>query len=169
MKWINTHQLVAILKRFPNEQVETSAYLGCGIISPYLWKYNKKCFLLTIGAKSKSFFEDELVRLYSNQYWKVKPFFYLKDDQERQLAIQLVEELEILGHLEDIIIECEIDKVRICEHCHRLMNEGWLVDDIRTFCSDKCLRNAYPDIVISDLQAHLLEHNCMAYWTKWEE
>lgn len=169
MKWINTQELVSMLKLFPNAQVEASAYLGCSLASTHLWKYSasENCFLHTIGAKSKPYSESELLRLYSNQHWKVKPFFFLKDDQEKQIAVRLVEELVMLGHLEDIITECELENVRLCEYCHHLMNEGWLVDDIRTFCSDKCLRSA--GIVISEQQSHSLETNSLAYWTKWED
>lgn len=170
MKWMNTQELVSILKRFPNEQVEASAYPGGNLASAHLWQYSasEKCFLHTIGAESKSYSESELLRLYGDQYWKVKPFF-LRDDQEKQIALRLVEELGMLGRLEDIIEECELENVRVCEHCHHLMSEGWLVDDIRTFCSDKCLRNACSDIDVSALQTDSQETDCLAYWTKWED
>lgn len=168
---MNTQELASMLKRFPNEQVEASAYLGYGLTSSHLWTYSadSKCFLHTIGAKAKSYTEAELRRLYSNQFWKVKPFFFLEDGQEKQLAVLLIEELGMLGLLEDIISEYEIEDVRICEHCHHLMNEGWLVDDIRTFCSDKCLQSAFPDIAVSGLRSHPQDENCRAYWTRWED
>ena len=171
MKWINTQELVSILQRFPNEQVEASAYLGRSLSSIYQWSYSteEKCFLCTIGSKFKKHSKVELFRLYGSQHWNVKTSFFLRDDYEECIAVRLVEELGILGHLEDIISESELDNVRVCEHCHHLMDEGWLVDDSRTFCSDECLRSAYSDIDISKLQTHSLDIKCRAYWTKWEE
>lgn len=170
MKWINIQELVSILQRFPNERVEASVYLSCGLSSTHIWSYStkKKCFQCTIGTKSKTYSKVELFRLYGNQHWKAKPSFFLRDDHEKSIAVRLVEELGILGCLEDIISESELDNIRVCEHCNHLMDEGWLVDDSRTFCSDECLRCAYPDIDISELQTRSLDINCRAYWTKWE-
>ena len=109
-----------------------------------------------------------MLRLYGNQHWYVKPFFSLNDDHEKQLANRLVEELIELGRLEDIISENEIKNVRVCEHCHHLMNEGWLVDDIRTFCSNECLLSTFPNINISEWQANATDDSSSAYWTAWE-
>jgi len=171
MKWINTQELISILKQFPNQQISISAYLGHSVASVHCWEYSTstKCFMHHIGTASKSYSETEMLQLYCSQHWKVKPFFCLRDNHEKQLAVRMVEELVMLGHLDDIISEYEIDNVRICEQCHHLMNEGWLVDDIRTFCSDECLLRTYPNIKISELQAHSLSSNSFAYWTKWEE
>jgi len=179
MKWINTQELVSILQRFPNEQVAASAYLGCGISSAHLWSYSteEKCFLHTIGerrfqnpleTKSRCYSEVELYRMYGDYHWKVEPSFYLRDDHESQIAVRLVEELGMLGRLEDIILESELDNVRVCEYCHHLMDEGWLVDGIQTFCSDECLGSAYPNVDMAELQAHSLDSDCRAYWTRWE-
>ena len=171
MKWINTQELVSMLKRFPNKQIEVSAYLGQNVTSTHCWECspNMNSFILHIGGVSKSYSETEMFRLYNGQYWKVKPFFTLKDNHENQLATRMIEELVTLGYLDDIISEYEIDDVRICEHCHHLMDEGWLVDNIRTFCSDECLTYVYPNINIAELQSHSLDADCLAYWTKWEE
>ncbi len=170
MKWMNTQELVSLLKRFPNKRIETSACLGYSVASAHCWEYSpeRKRFIRHIGTASKSYSETGMFRLYNNRHWKVKHFFSLKGNHEKQLAIQLVEELAMLGCLDDIIGECEIDNVRICGHCHHLMNEGWLVDDISAFCSDKCLLYAYPNICISELKAHTADDDCLAYWTKWE-
>lgn len=171
MKWIKTQELVSLLKRFPNKQIKISAYLGYNITSVHRWEYsqNMNAFIHHIGTLSKLYSEIEIFRLYHNQHWKVRPFFFLMNNHEKQLAVQLVEELIILGCLDDIIEENEIDDVRICEHCHHLMDEGWLVDDIRTFCSDECLLCTFPNISISELKAQSLNANCLAYWTKWEK
>lgn len=180
MKWMNTQELVSILQRFPKEQVEASVYLGSGLVSNHIWMYSidDGHFQHTLGdghfqhtseAKSRRCSEAELYRSYSHHHWKVKPSFFLRNGHEKQMALRIVEELGVLGLLEDFITECELDNVRICEHCHHLMDEGWLVDDCRTFCSDECLRSAYPNIDISELQAQPPDSDCWAYWTRWEE
>ena len=158
MKWMNTQELVSILQRFPDENVEACAYLGCDVSSSCLWSYSteKNVFFYT-------------TRTYGSWHWNLKPSFFLRDDHEKKIAVRLVEELGILGYLEDIILESELNNVRVCEQCHHLMVEGWLVDDIRTFCSDECLRNAYPDINISELETCSIDDSCWGYWTKWEE
>lgn len=171
MKLINTQELVSILKRFPNKQIVSFAYLGNNITSAHRWEYSTdlNVFIHTIGNVAKSYSEAEMFRLYCNQYWNVTLFFSLRNDHEKQLAIRLVEELIVLGRLEDIISENEINNMRVCEHCHHLMNEGWLVDDIRTFCSNECLLSTFPDVNISGLQSNATDDNCSAYWTAWEE
>ena len=171
MKWINTQEFISILKLFPNQQITVSAYLGHSVTSVHCWEYSTstKCFIHHIRTAYKSYSETELLRLYSNQHWKVKAFFCLRDSHEKQLAIRMVEELVMRGCLDDIISEYEIDNVRVCEHCHHLMDEGWLVDNIRTFCSDECLQSAFPDAKISEMRKLSLDTDSWAYWTKWEE
>lgn len=73
------------------------------------------------------------------------------------------------GYMSDGIMEYGIESVRICEHCQCLMNEGWLVDDMRTFCSDECLERDMPQLDIQELKAHANEEGCSAYWTEWED
>ena len=164
MKWINTQELASMLKRFPGQPIEASSYLGPHVSSAHRWEYSPDtdCFIRHIETSSKPYTATELFRLYGGQHWKVKPFFSLRDGHERRLAVRMVEELAVLGHLDDIIGEYGLGNVRVCEHCHHPMDEGWLVDDIRTFCSDECLLHACPDIDISAADSP-------AYWTKWEE
>ena len=58
-----------------------------------------------------------------------------------------------MGHMEEIILEYEVEDVRLCEHCHRLMDEGWLVGGMQTFCSDDCLKSSFPDVDVEELKA----------------
>ncbi len=170
MKWISTQELVSMLKRFPNKRIEASAYLGHSVGSAYCWEYsiNTNHFMLNIGTTAQSFTETEMFRLYGHLHWNVKPFFSLRNGHEKKLANRLVEELVMLGCLEDIICENAIDDIRVCEHCLHLMNEGWLVDDSRTFCSNKCLLSTFPHVCISELQTNATDDNSSAYWTVWE-
>lgn len=170
MKWMNTKELVSLLKRFPNEEVEVVDYQDGSLASALFGMKadGEKYFRLTWDGETKTYSEAEVLRSYGNRYWKIVSSLFLRSEHERQIALRMVEELGLLGCLDDIIAEHGLDNVRVCEHCHRLMDEGWLVDDVRTFCSDECLQIAFPDIRLSELldDSH---DECFAYWTKWEE
>lgn len=89
-------------------------------------------------------------------------------DNQISLAILLVEELRKRQAIEDVICEYGIETVRICNHCNRLMNEGWMYHDFKTYCSDGCMLRDNPDEDIMELYRHACEEDCVAYWTKWE-
>ena len=170
MKWMNTQELVSLLKRFPNEVVEMVDYQGGSHATAFfeMDADGAKRFRLTLDGETRTYSEAGELRSYGNRYWKIVSSLFLRSEHERQIALRMVEELGLLGRLDDIITEHELDNVRVCEHCHRLMDEGWLVDDARTFCSDECLQSAFPDIRLSALRDDSLDES-LAYWTKWEE
>lgn len=170
MKWMNTKELVSLLKRFPNEEVEVVDYQDGSLASAHFGMDTDgaKRFRLTLDGETRTYSEAEVLRSYGNRYWKIVSSLFLRSEHESQIALRMVEELGLLGRLDDIITEHELDNVRVCEHCHRLMDEGWLVDDIRTFCSDECLQSAFPGFRLSALRDDSHDE-CFAYWTKWEE
>lgn len=88
MKWITTYEPANILHRFPDRQAEESDYLCFGQMSTHLWKYSseKKHLLHSTGTKTECVSDTELLRLYCNKHWKVKPFFVLRDDHEGKKA-----------------------------------------------------------------------------------
>ena len=53
-------------------------------------------------------------------------------------------------------------------HCHKLMNEGWMFAGVETYCSDKCLRAAHPEIDIETYRAIANDEDSDTYWTSWE-
>lgn len=66
--------------RFPDRQAEESDYLCFGLMSTHLWKYSseKKHLLHSTGTKTECVSDTELLRLYCNKHWKIKPFFVLR-------------------------------------------------------------------------------------------
>ena len=58
-----------------------------------------------------------------------------KDDAE-DIAKALIAEPD---KREGIIEEWELESLRICEHCGKLMHEGYMVDDCCTYCSKECV------------------------------
>lgn len=60
---------------------------------------------------------------------------------------------------------------RYCEFCGRGMNEGYLVDNSLTYCSERCARMDLSDAKFEELMARLEADEDFdgIYWTEWEE
>ena len=63
---------------------------------------------------------------------------------------------------EEFIEENEIENLRVCESCGKLITEGYIYNDFETFCSDECFidvrgHNRFNDATDDEL-----------YWTAWE-
>ena len=76
---------------------------------------------------------------------------------------------------ESIIERNDLDSIRICEHCGAPMNEGYLVNDMWTFCSEECARAAllspeygWTEETFNNYLAHADEEDSVIYWTQWE-
>ena len=76
---------------------------------------------------------------------------------------------------ESIIERNDLDSIRICEHCGAPMNEGYLVNDFNTYCSEECARAAllspeggWTEETFNEHLAHADEENSVIYWTQWE-
>lgn len=76
---------------------------------------------------------------------------------------------------ESIIERNDLDSIRICEHCGAPMNEGYLVNDMWTFCSEECARAAllspeygWTEETFNNHLAHADEEDSVIYWTQWE-
>ena len=89
-------------------------------------------------------------------------------NNQRTLETLLVEELRKRGALEDVISEYEIETVRECNHCHQLMNEGWIYAGCETYCSEECLLKAHPDEDVDELKKQAEDDDSDSYWTTWE-
>ena len=74
---------------------------------------------------------------------------------------------------ENIIEHNKLDSIRICEYCGAPMNEGYLVNDFDTYCSEECARAATTEMgwTTEQFNQHLAnadnEDSCV-YWTQWE-
>lgn len=76
---------------------------------------------------------------------------------------------------ESIIERNDLDSIRICEHCGAPMNEGYLVNDFNTYCSEECARAAllspeggWTEDTFNEHLAHADEEDSVIYWTQWE-
>ena len=76
---------------------------------------------------------------------------------EARLARVFVGELCERGVLGDVVDLFGLSRVRVCECCHCLLDEGWLYGDIEVYCSDECLHAVHPDVSGDEV-----------YWTAWE-
>lgn len=89
-------------------------------------------------------------------------------NKQRTLEKLLVEELRKRESIEDVICEYNIESLRVCNTCHRLMNEGWIYNNCETYCSDKCLMKSHPDENIAKMKERASEDYSETYWTVWE-
>lgn len=103
---------------------------------------------------------------YGNAFYKGKELF---GTSESILAIRFVDSLRKKGVLDDVISTEDIECVRVCEKCGKLMSEGWGYESIETYCSDDCMIASHPDVNIQELKTHAIEDNSNSYWTMWEE
>ena len=76
---------------------------------------------------------------------------------------------------ESIIDSNGLKNIRVCEHCGAPMNEGYLVNDMWTFCSEECTRAAllspeygWTEETFNNHLAHADEENNVIYKTQWE-
>lgn len=88
--------------------------------------------------------------------------------RQRELEHLFVQELRQRGALEDVICEYGIETIRECNHCHRLMREGWLYHDFEAYCSDKGLMAAHPEECIETMRRQASEDDAETCWTAWE-
>lgn len=56
-----------------------------------------------------------------------------------------------------------IKYARVCDVCHRGMNEGFLIYGSEYYCSDECLATVY-----TDEEYNAIYDNDDGYWTEWE-
>ena len=89
-----------------------------------------------------------------------------KDDAENIIKVFI----ENPAVRQDIIDEWELETIRICEHCGRLMYEGYLVDDCECFCSKNCVKEdkGWSEAEFNEEIANADSDNATIYWTKWE-
>lgn len=89
-----------------------------------------------------------------------------KDDAEDIIKVFIENPTE----RQDIIDEWELETIRICEHCGRLMYEGYLVDDCECFCSKDCVKEdkGWSEAEFNEEIANADSDNATIYWTKWE-
>jgi hypothetical protein len=74
---------------------------------------------------------------------------------------------------EGIIEREELDSIRICKHCGAPMYEGYLVNDLDTYCSEACARASISEIgwTVQEFYENLAyaeDENSCIYWTQWE-
>lgn len=68
---------------------------------------------------------------------------------------------------EDYLLEHEIDQLRICDECGKLMEEGYCIcGGNEHYCSDECLHKHYSEATYRKMSS---EEDSNSYYTKWNE
>lgn len=64
-----------------------------------------------------------------------------------------------------IIVEYEIDGMRVCSHCGQLMDEGYCIESgMAYYCSDECLRENMTDDEFLELYDDGNGDTCYTEW-----
>ena len=170
MEWITSSQFVEMLKRFPDTKIAARQYLGSLDDSRLIWEYHADGNVLFhhVGENKDEMTECDFMKSYGNAHWQPDDFFHLSDERQKALAVRIVEHLIQTGNLDWILTECNINFVRECQHCHGLMNEGWLCGDTYTFCSDDCLLKENPSLDKETLEQLYEDDDSNVCWTEWE-
>lgn len=170
MEWITSSQFIEMLKRFPDTKIAARQYLGSLDDSRQIWEYHAdgNVLLHYVGENKYEMTECDFMESYGNAHWQPDDFFHLSDERQKALAVRIVEHLIQTGNLDWILTECNINFVRECQHCHSLMNEGWLCGDTYTFCSDDCLLKENPSLDKETLEQLYEDDGSNVCWTEWE-
>lgn len=171
MEWITSSQFVEMLKRFPNKEISASQYPMSSDCSRQMWVFHNDSnkFVRLVSEGKDELTEIDFMKKFADDHWKPDDFFHLTDDRQKVLAVRIVERLIQTGNLDWILTECNIGFVRECQHCHGLIDEGWLCGDIYTFCSDDCLLKENPSLDKMTLEQLYEDEGSEVYWTEWED
>lgn len=95
--------------------------------------------------------------------------FEFDNNTEANLALSFVHTLSDKEVLDDVISSNDIESVRVCENCGKLMNEGWVYEGIENYSSDTCLKTSHSEIDINFLKHQAIEDKSNRYWTTGED
>lgn len=171
MEWISSSKYIEMLKRFPNTKIKARRYLGSRLSSMHIWEFRNEqnTYLCHLNGQTEEINESQFLKQYASDLWQPKPFFSLDDEKQKLLAVRIVEHLIMTGNLDWIICDCNINFVRECDHCHKLMNEGWWCGETYKFCCDECLLAENPGITKEELRNLVVDDNSDIYWREWED
>lgn len=169
MEWISSAEFVKMLRRFPNTRIEAKRYTYGAEHTLYIWEYRKDAgrFSYRLDGKAGQLTERGFMHKFASCSWHPEPFFSLRDDKQKALAARLAEHLIETGNLDWIITECGVNFLRKCDHCHSLIQEGWMCGETYHYCSDECLLAENPGITQEELNNLVADDDSDICWTVW--
>lgn len=171
MEWISSTDFIKMLKRFPNTKINARRYLCSLLASMHTWEYQSdlNSFFCHLNGKTTKVTERQFLKQFASDHWRPEQFFFLKSEEQKALAVRLVEHLIMTGSLDWIICDCNVNFLRQCDHCHKLMDEGWMCGETYHYCSDECLLAENPGITQAELDNLVVDDDSDIYWTEWED
>lgn len=82
--------------------------------------------------------------------------YYEEDDIEDFILSTDVEEKD------EFITDNDIESIRVCSTCGKLITEGYIYNDYETYCSDKCFIENHGKSVFDNADEDEL------FWTDWK-
>ncbi len=171
MEWITSSQFMDMLKRFPNTKITARQYHGSQDDAMQTWEYHAdgNVFIRYLGENKEEMTECDFMEAFETDNWRPDDFFHLADERQKALAVRIVERLIETGDLDWILTECNVGFVRKCQHCHSLIDEGWLCGDTYAFCSDDCLLKENPSLDKETLELLYEDDSSNVCWNEWED
>lgn len=74
---------------------------------------------------------------------------------------------------EDYFLKNDIEELRVCENCGKLIESGYVIFGCEHYCSNKCLQEMVEKGCLDNNIFEILEkaqnNNVDSYWTVWNE
>ena len=168
MEWIKTNELIKTIKRFAGKKIEAIIYSGSSIPMSFTWCYdnNKELIVKKNNEFESALTEEETAERFKDAMWLIRPFIFIKEDNERSLAIRILEELVMKGDIDWVIEECGIDFALTCNLCGRLIDVGWWCSETWVFCSEDCMRAVNPRLSEEDWENLYMSNQIE--WMEWK-
>lgn len=80
-------------------------------------------------------------------------------------TIELVEDAKAIKEMLVNLSNYLFDHIRVCSVCGKVMQEGYVTENLEYFCSDKCLHTKYSE----EEWAEMYTDDGDNYWTEWDK
>lgn len=72
------------------------------------------------------------------------------------------------GIKDNIICDHELESIRLCDQCGKLMHKGYVVDGCEVFCCRECIEECHGKEKTEGILAACGDEDGETYWTQWE-
>ena len=72
------------------------------------------------------------------------------------------------GIKDNIICDHELESIRLCDQCGKLMHKGYVVDGCEVFCCRECIEECHGKEKTERILAICGDEDSETYWTQWE-
>lgn len=135
-----------------------------------------------VRAEMRKYYMESLKRWNSDYLYKKQMEEYVLKTLTRELTDKLQLSQETIRQIvrqflegtpkqqRYFIDEFDIDSIRVCDHCGKLMHEGYMVEDFNTYCSETCVKagEKWTEETFQENISHAEEDDAIIFYTQWE-